>query len=397
MGVKLRQKPPGSGKWWVFINHKGRRKALCVGTEKAAKKVVPIIEAHLVLGTFQFDPPKVDPPKVVQTFKEYSEQWLSKQEKRLKYSTLESYRSIVENHLSAFDAKALDAITRDDISNLIDKLTAAAKTRSTIKNVIAPLRGMFNQAVEDGVVTANPAVRIGRLLGSAKANRLKIAPLTRDEVTRLLDTGKEKYGFDVYALLLCACRTGQRMGELFGLEWSDLDFNSGSIQVRHTFVRGREETPKSHRERRLDMSAQLSDVLQELKARRHKEYLAKGQEVPRWVFVNDTGAQLDHSNFRKRVFEKLLPKAALRRIRFHDLRHTFASLLLQQGESPHYVKEQMGHHSIQVTVDIYGHLIPGANRRAVDRLDDQPKRVRNVRRVLRPRPVREGRRSSHGR
>ena len=69
------------------------------------------------------------------------------------------------------------------------------------------------------------------------------------------------------------------------------------------------------------------------------------------------------------VFYKLLEKAELRRVRFHDLRHTFASLLLQNGESPVYVKEQMGHSSIQVTVDIYGHLIPGANRQAVDRLD----------------------------
>jgi integrase len=93
--------------------------------------------------------------------------------------------------------------------------------------------------------------------------------------------------------------------------------------------------------------------------------------MPAWVFINENGGQLDHNNFRRRVFEPLLTKARLRKIRFHDLRHTFASLLLQQGESPQYVKEQMGHHSIQVTVDIYGHLIPGANRKAVDRLDDR--------------------------
>ena len=79
---------------------------------------------------------------------------------------------------------------------------------------------------------------------------------------------------------------------------------------------------------------------------------------------------MDGDNLRHRVFYKLLGKAGLRRIRFHDLRHTFASLLLQQGESATYVKEQMGHSSIQITVDIYGHLIPGANRQAVDRLDD---------------------------
>jgi integrase len=88
------------------------------------------------------------------------------------------------------------------------------------------------------------------------------------------------------------------------------------------------------------------------------------------VFCRESGRPLDADNLRHRVFYKLLEKAALRRVRFHDLRHTFASLLLQNGESPAYVKEQMGHSSIQVTVDVYGHLIPGANRQAVDRLDD---------------------------
>ncbi len=75
------------------------------------------------------------------------------------------------------------------------------------------------------------------------------------------------------------------------------------------------------------------------------------------------------SDFERPVFHKLLAKTGLRRVRFHDLRHTFASRLLQNGETPAYVKEQMGHHSINVTVDIYGHLVPGSNRAAVDRLD----------------------------
>jgi len=70
---------------------------------------------------------------------------------------------------------------------------------------------------------------------------------------------------------------------------------------------------------------------------------------------------LDKDNLRNRVFYKCLEKAGVRRVRFHDLRHTYASLLLQQGESPQYVQSQLGHSSIQVTVDIYGHLIPGAN------------------------------------
>ena len=84
-----------------------------------------------------------------------------------------------------------------------------------------------------------------------------------------------------------------------------------------------------------------------------------------WLFQTPVGTQIDPSNLRK-LFNRLLTDAKLRRIRFHDLRHTFASLLLQNGESP----EQMGHFSIQVTVDIDGHLVP--DRQAVDRLDDVP-------------------------
>jgi integrase len=102
---------------------------------------------------------------------------------------------------------------------------------------------------------------------------------------------------------------------------------------------------------------------------RKEEYFRKGEPMPEWIFINSEGDPLEQHNFRNRVFWPLLSKAELRRIRFHDLRHTFASLLLQQGESPQYVKEQMGHHSIQVTVDIYGHLIPGSNKQAVDKLD----------------------------
>jgi integrase len=75
-------------------------------------------------------------------------------------------------------------------------------------------------------------------------------------------------------------------------------------------------------------------------------------------------------NFVRKIHNRILRKAGIRKIRIHDLRHTYASLLLSKGESPAYVKEQLGHHSIQMTVDIYGHLIPSSNRQAVNKLDD---------------------------
>ena len=87
------------------------------------------------------------------------------------------------------------------------------------------------------------------------------------------------------------------------------------------------------------------------------------------IFHRD-GEPIEH-NFIRRIFKRILTRAGIREIRFHDIRHTYASLLLSNGESLVYVKEQLGHYSIQMTVDIYGHLIPGSNRQAVNRLDTQ--------------------------
>ena len=103
---------------------------------------------------------------------------------------------------------------------------------------------------------------------------------------------------------------------------------------------------------------------------RKKETLRKGWgEVPPWVFHSKEGTVLYPSNIRTHLWTKLLQKAELRHIRLHDLRHTYANLLIQHGESLANVKEQMGHHSIKITVDTYGHLMPGGNKAAVDRLD----------------------------
>jgi hypothetical protein len=87
------------------------------------------------------------------------------------------------------------------------------------------------------------------------------------------------------------------------------------------------------------------------------------------VFPSEAGTPIEMNNFSERVFKPLLARAGLRRIRFHDLRHTFGSMLIQAGASLAYIQDQMGHSSIQVTVDIYRHLIPGANTSFVDKLD----------------------------
>jgi len=118
----------------------------------------------------------------------------------------------------------------------------------------------------------------------------------------------------------------------------------------------------------------LTETLKRLRTSRKRTALKAGKSLAPWVFTTPDGKQVDGDNLRSRVCYRILEKAELPRIRLHDLRHTYASLLIQQGESLAYVQQQLGHSSIQVTVDVYGHLIPGANRAAVDRLDAQPTR-----------------------
>jgi integrase len=233
-----------------------------------------------------------------------------------------------------------------------------------------------HHAIEDKLIAYNPAAKLTKFYKQAHLMHEMIEPLTSEEVSIFLAVAKaldsEKRYKDVpeyYPLFLCAIHTGMRAGELCGIQWPDVDWNGKFIIVRRSVKAGKVSPTKTDKIRRVDMSDTLISELSELKRRRKEEYLSKGiNQIPDWVFCNSDGGPIDIQNLKNRHFNKCLEKAGLHRIRFHDLRHTFASLLLQNGESPQYVKEQMGHSSIKVTVDVYGHLVPGANRQAVNRL-----------------------------
>ena len=252
---------------------------------------------------------------------------------------------------------------------LADDGLKRGQSPKTVQNVIRCLSSLLSHAVEDGLLTVNVALKPGKFLPKVSKRR-SINPLTREEVAAFLETVRQRAP-RYYPLFLCAVRTGLRMGELLAIQWCDLDFHGRFIEVQRSYTHWRITTPKSGESRRVDMSRELMQTLKDLHTERQLQAVANGwKEVPEWVFCSETGGLLHPHNLRERVFYRLLKAAGLRQVRFHDLRHTFASLLLQQGESPVYVKDQMGHSSIQVTVDLYGYLIPGGNKQAVDRLDE---------------------------
>jgi integrase len=163
-----------------------------------------------------------------------------------------------------------------------------------------------------------------------------------------------------------------RLGEGLAIQWPDVNFSEHDIRVARAFSAGRIETPKSGHGRTVDMSDQLARALHRLQAERKAETLRRRwAEMPPWLFCTENGTPLDESRVRK-VFTKMVKAAALpTHFSPHCLRHTYASLLLQQGESPAYVQRQLGHASIQLTVDCYGKWLPMGNKAAINRLDDQ--------------------------
>jgi integrase len=253
-------------------------------------------------------------------------------------------------------------------------------SKETIRNVVAALRSALSEAVESNLITANPAVRLGKFYKEAQDFHQEIDPFKPDEVSALLATTREHFGFENYVLLLTFFHCGLRAGEAAGLHWSDLDVRNKALLVRRQFSRGREGKTKTRKKRAIDVSTVLLAEMHALKKQRHTEYLerGKGSEIPDSIFLGPgvllkeekrtEGQPWDMNNWRNRVYWKACDKAKIRRRRLHDTRHTFASLLLSNGESLKYVSSQLGHASIRMTADVYGHLEVGANRAAMDKL-----------------------------
>ncbi len=372
MGVKVREKIKGSGDWWIFINHRRVRKARHIGSKKLAEKAKAIIDARLKLGqSIEDEAPSAGDAPSIPSLDAYFERFKTTLEGSVRESTRDCYEGRYNNGIKQeFGGLCLDKITRERVEEFASSLVGKKLAKDTIRLTLATLRKILNKAQRAGLITENPATRLGEFFRQAPTRHKEIEPLTEAEVIKFLEAIRQ-YSPQHFALFLCAIHTGLRSGELAGLQWGDLDENGKFLVVRRGIVRGKVNLTKSGKIRKVDVSDALMAALLELRRNRKESLLAQGKnELPAtaWIFENEEGGFQDMKNLKKRHFHKCLQKAGLRRIRFHECRHTFASLLIQNGESLTYVKEQLGHSSIKITVDVYGHLVPGANRQAVNRL-----------------------------
>lgn len=364
--MKVREKPKGSGVWWIFINDKGERKSKRVGDYKTALDAAKKIEAKLTLGDLNI----VEEKPVFPEFSEYAKLWLHTYIKPLRReTTFERYDFVLKRYvLPVFGKLTLDQITRKGVRDLLLNIRARGLSKATVCLVRDVTSGVLNHAIDDEILESNPVLGVVKRLQLSRDGKSEIEPLTKEEVQLFLETCRE-HRADYYAFFMTAFRTGARLGEVLALQWGDIDFHGKFVRVARSYKRQKITPTKTGKSRRVDMSDQLMEVLRLLQAQRKKEGLQAGRGDLAPFLFHDRKLQPLSQNTVRNVFKWTLRKAGLREIRLHDIRHTFASLLLTDGASPVYVKEQLGHSSIQMTVDIYGHLIPSSNRDAVNKLD----------------------------
>ena len=372
--MKVREKRKGSRVWWLFIDHQGRRKARRVGDRKAAELAAIKIRARLAEGDATVLAPA--PASSVPTLAEYAERWLTEAiAPHRKPRTEDYYRKILDHHLlPVFGKLPLTEIKPAQVRAFIAQKLNAKASRNTVKNMAATLRAILYQAQQmDELIPSNPAARFGKFFDARHDAREHVVVLEPEDVARVLKSATKWYADHALAVRMLFY-TGMREGEMLGLRWEDIDWQRHLVDLRRTVAFRQHRlivnTPKSGKLRTIDVPATLTASLRELHSIRQAQAVVEGEALSPWIFrsTTDPDKPMNDAWFRDRVWRPLLEKAEVRHVRVHDARHTYASLMLRRGVPIAYVSKQLGHSSIQITVDLCGHFIPGADRHHVEGL-----------------------------
>jgi integrase len=300
------------------------------------------------------------------SFNDFSELWLRDYaEVSVKPSTLTGYKDIIKRLLkpSIGNCNLTDITTGQLQAYVADRKKSVSG--KTVCNEIVVIKEIFKHASRWGYLRINPAEYVER----PKTTKPEIEILTPEEVEKFLSKADNHYR----VAFLTDVLTGLRAGELWGLKWIDIDWNSKQIHVRRSLWKGQFQTPKSkYSIRKADIPDSL---IQELK-RWKLSCPVNEHDV---VFPSPEGKLSQHDNTVKRYFNRALREAGLRQVSFHSLRHSNASIRIASGQNIKYIQSQLGHASINITLDIYGHLFNDANfnRHQVELLETSFRSVRN--------------------
>ena len=299
------------------------------------------------------------------TVAEYLDRWVEDAARpSVSKSTYRSYRGVVDNHLApVIGGIKLRQLSAVNVQSMLAELERRGASPRTRQMSYAVLQRALGQAVRWGLIASNACAGVD----PPKVPRKEFRVLDAAEARRLIAAAS---GDRLEALLVLAICTGMRQGELLGLQWRDIDFARSSVTVRRQLSEGGAggpelaelKTEKSRRSIALPASAIES-------LRRHRERCSAEPMPTALLFTADRGGPIFKRNLLRRWFYPLLERAGLPRVRFHDLRHTHASLLLAEGVHPKVVQERLGHSQVSVTLDVYSHVAPSLQVEAAAKVE----------------------------
>ncbi|MBN2028112.1 MAG: site-specific integrase [Actinobacteria bacterium] len=320
------------------------------GTREAAEILKNRIECELNEGVFGTG----DNP----LFKDYIEGFCRAKKELVKPSTYEDYCRVIRNHfIPYFGDMRLSKIKPATVKDFMFLMEEKGLSLETRGKLFRYLKSILQTAWHWGVIDRDPTFTIQR---PRRAHRV-MDYLTPEEIKILLS----KTQGEMKALLSVACLAGLRQGEILGLKWRDIDFDREKISVVRNYspVHGF-GPPKTESSRRaVPLIPKLAETL-----RAHHN--SQGQpNLNDLVFPNSIGNPKDRTNLTNREFKRALRRAGLRMIRFHDLRHSYASLCIAAGINPKALQQAMGHHSVETTLDVYAHMLPGSYTNIVEKME----------------------------
>jgi integrase len=303
---------------------------------------------------------------------EYLDRWLKGSVRgNVKSITYESYERIIRVHVvPTLGRLKLDKLNPLHLQSLYrERLDSGLSTR-TVQYVRVVVHRALKQAVRRGLVPRN----VSEAVDPPRTHRKEMRPLTPDQTRTFLEAAQ---GDRLEALYVLALHCGLRQGELFGLRWGDVDLEAGTVHVNRSLSRTKDgpvfTVPKTAKSRR---TVQLTkSAIEALKrhSKRQAEEMVRADTLyadQGLVFASEIGTPLNRHNVNGRSFKPLLVRAGLPMTRFHDLRHTCATLLLGKGVHPKFVQELLGHATIAVTLDTYSHVLPGMGDQTSRAIED---------------------------
>lgn len=311
-----------------------------------------------------------------QTVGQYMTRWLEDSARGdLAPRTYHSYRLQIRAHIvPAFGRTKLARLSPAHIQSLYAAKLRDGLKPSSVRYTHAVLHRSLEQAVKFGLIPRNPA----RVVDPPKIRQEEITPFTPEQARAFLEAARGER-FEALYVVSLAC--GLRMGEALGLKWGDVDLEAGTMRVNRQLQRMRRDgeqsgtltfsEPKNASRRTVDLPQRAIEALRTHRKGQTEEILGASEyEDSGLVFASVKGTPLEGTNIVNRFFKPLLRRSGLRAVRWHDLRHTYSTLLLSQGVHPKYVQQSLGHASIRLTLDRYSHWMPTMGRNAAEGIDE---------------------------